>query len=349
MTDTESLALSVVLVTRNSADFVAAAISSLAGVAHEVIVVDNGSEDDTVAIVKRRAPEALLFENAVNRGFGAAANQGLRASRADLVMFLNPDAELLPGAVRLLITVIEAHPQLALVGPQLIDSSGGLQTSHAAFRWPAERFWGHLPRASRALRSWRVGPQHVQRGVGGQQDRFAVRAAGAVVDRDRTVALASATAPGVCTVDWVLGACMLGRRELLVMAGGFDEGYFMYAEDMDLCYRLWRQGYQIGYCPDARVCHLGNASGHRHFGEAREAAVIRGQLRFLRIHGGIVSDLAFRLLAVPFFLAKMAVFMAGAVVAPTPRARQHRADARRCLYVLRALTGLGMKRPRVPT
>jgi N-acetylglucosaminyl-diphospho-decaprenol L-rhamnosyltransferase len=327
--------LSAVVVTWNAADFVAEALTSLAveigDVPHELIVIDNASADDTAAVVEQVATRARVLVNPSNRGFAAAANAGLRASRAPLVLFLNPDAELLPGALAILEASLEADPRLALVAPQLVDGEGKPQSSHAAFGWPEERLAFHLRRAR--------GP-----GTG--------RAGGESVDAlPPTVPAAVASPGGVASTDfmevnWVLGACMLCRREPLTQIGGFDERYFMYGEDMDLCYRLRRVGYVIGFCQAARVRHLGNASGEHYWRERREAAVIRSQLRFVRTHRGFVSELAFRLLAFPYYVAKLALNSVRAVLAPEPRASAHRRVALSALHVLFALASLAIERPR---
>jgi GT2 family glycosyltransferase len=115
----------------------------------------------------------------------------------------------------------------------------------------------------------------------------------------------------------------------------------MYAEDMDLCYRLRARGHEIGFCPRSRVRHLGNASGARLWRERREAAVIRSQLRFLRLHRGLASDLGFRALALPFYLGRMTALGVQAALASAARAGEHRAAARECLYSLRVLAGGG--------
>jgi hypothetical protein len=238
--------VSILVVSFNTRDMtlqcLRALYSSLGGVAAEVVVVDNGSHDGTAAAIERDHPQARVIANDHNAGFGAANNQAMKTSRGRYLLLLNSDAFVERGAVAALIEFIERHPQVAAVGPRLLNADGSLQISCFPFPSPA-RAWAEnlwlpkvLPHTSRLgdYRKW----AH-------DQERF---------------------------VEWVVGACLLVRREAYEAVGGFDERFFMYSEEADWQRRMRNKGWQIGFTPAARVKHLGGASGavnpaviNRHF------------------------------------------------------------------------------------
>jgi N-acetylglucosaminyl-diphospho-decaprenol L-rhamnosyltransferase len=242
-----------------------------------IVVVDNASSDDTVAMLRRRHPRAAVIANADNRGFTAANNQGLRAlglrlSAADgppqldalpgepppeQVLLLNPDTEVAPDAVSRLLDCLTAHPRAAVAGPALRYGDGSPQPSRRRFptvatalveSTPIGWHWPGLPPIRRYL-------------------------------------MADAPDDGEQRVDWVTGAAMLFRRAALEAAGGLDEGFFMYSEELDLCRRLADLGWETWFCPGARVLHHEGRSSeqvsglrHRHFQRSR--------LRYMTLHHG---------------------------------------------------------------
>jgi N-acetylglucosaminyl-diphospho-decaprenol L-rhamnosyltransferase len=200
------------------------------GVAH-VLVVDNASSDGSGPALARDDPGAVFVDTGANLGFGRAANRGVALTTAPYVMILNPDAVVHPGAVKALAATLDADEALAVVGPRVDNPDGTIYPS--ARRFPelgvaaGHAFLGLLAPANRFTRNYRM------------------------LDADR-----SRSGP----VDWVSGTCMLVRRDAFDAVGGFDEAYFMYVEDVDLCWRLWQAGWRVAYEPGARVTHAVGAS-----------------------------------------------------------------------------------------
>lgn len=216
--------------------------AELDGLAAEVILVDNASADETAAAVTGAFPRVRLIANAHNVGFAAASNQAMRAARGGVFLLLNSDAFPEAGAVRKLVEYLDQHPAVGVVGPRLVNADGSVQASCFPFPTPVrawlENLWlpKVLPPGSRwgDYRRW----QH---------------------DEERLV-------------PWVIGACMLVRREVYERLGGFDEHFFMYAEETDWQRRIRDAGWKIAFMPTAQVKHLGGASGvdeksriNRHF------------------------------------------------------------------------------------
>ena len=227
--------IAAVLVNYNAGSELAQALHSiaddLAGRPWEAVVVDNASSDGSERRVAEFAPRARLVRNATNVGFGRAVNQGVAASSAPLVLIMNPDCRLAPGAMRTLQSQLEAHDACAIVGPRVLDPDGAVQGSA---RGDPDMLTGLFGRTGR-LRSWFPQLAPARRNV--------------VTD-----AAVRDGSPSV-EVDWVSGACMLVRRSAFESVGGFDEQYFLYWEDADLCRRLRAHGYHVRYVPGATAVH----------------------------------------------------------------------------------------------
>ncbi len=199
-------------------------------IAWEAVVVDNASTDGSAAVVDR-FPQATLIRNATNVGFGRAVNQAVGASKAPLLLLLNPDCQLAVGATAALRAALDADPACAIVGPRILDPDGAVQGSA---RGDPDMLTGLFGRTG-ALRNLLPFLPVARRNV--------------VVEE----AMCSGSSNVV--VDWLSGACLLVRREAFLAAGGFDERFFMYWEDADLCRRLRGQGYSIRYAPGATAVH----------------------------------------------------------------------------------------------
>jgi GT2 family glycosyltransferase len=211
----------------------------LAGRDWEGVVVDNASTDGSDAIAGEFAPRVTLLRNADNVGFGRGVNQGVAASSAPVVLVMNPDCRLVAGAIRVLERELYAHDTCAVVGPRILDPDGSVQGSA---RGDPDMFTGLFGRTT-LLR--RVLP-------------------GLPVSR-RNVVVEDAIRDGQASVpvDWLSGACMLARRDAFDRAHGFDERYFLYWEDADLCRRLRTLGYQVRYVPGATAIHWVGRSSRR--------------------------------------------------------------------------------------
>ncbi len=230
-----------ILVNYNAGDELRAALRSIAeelnGQRWEAAVVDNASTDGSDAIVSEFAPHARLLRNAVNVGFSRGVNQGLAATTAARVLIMNPDSRLLPGAVATLRGELERVDRCAIVGPRILDPDGSVQGSA---RGDPDMLTGLFGRSSSLRACCQV-----------------------CAWRRRNVVTEDAIASGRSSVivDWLSGACMLARRDALEEVGGFDEQYFLYWEDADLCRRLRGRGYHVRYVPGAMAVHeVGHSS-----------------------------------------------------------------------------------------
>jgi GT2 family glycosyltransferase len=247
-----------VIVTFHSREDVVAALDSLAAHADvplDVVVVDNASTDGTVAAVRARHPRARGIANADNLGFSAACNQGWRSGSAPHVLFLNPDAEVRSGAVPALAGVLQSRPDVGIVGPRTLDDDGTVQVSTGP----------DLTIAS----EWRQ--RRLVRGVRAR-DPGALAEAEARHSREHE--------PG-----WVSGACLMARRAALDAVSGFDEGFFLYEEDADLCRRVRAAGFRVVFTPAAVVRHRRGRSMER-AGARPRLEYDRSHLRYYAKHNG---------------------------------------------------------------
>jgi N-acetylglucosaminyl-diphospho-decaprenol L-rhamnosyltransferase len=225
-------AVSAVVVNFNAAQHLAACLASLRGAGvGEVVVVDNASVDDSKQVVAAADPRARFLPAGANLGFGAGANVGLRATSAEAVVVCNPDLVVEPGTVAALMAALDADPRVGIVGPKILDRNGDLYPSARTF-----------PALGDAL-------GHAFLGLLWPTNRFSGRYKMLGWDH---------AAPA--EVDWVSGAFFLARRTTLEALGGFDESYFMYSEDVDLCWRAARAGWTVRYEPSGVVTHVQGAS-----------------------------------------------------------------------------------------
>ncbi len=254
--------VSVVSVTYNALPWIEQSLASVRGV--ETVVVDNGSSDGTVALVRERFPEVAVVEQE-NRGLAAGWNAGVERTRGRYVLLLNSDAWLDAGALEALVAFADAHPDAAVVGPRLRNPDGTLQRSVRGFptlwRLATEYFF---------LR--RLAPRS------GALNAF--YAAGFAHDEVREA-------------EFLMGAVWLVRRAAIDEVGPADESFFLFSEEVDWAYRFRQAGWRSLFYPDAGATHVYGAShGGRLFVEIQ-----RGHLRFLAKHrGAAYAERARRLL-----------------------------------------------------
>jgi N-acetylglucosaminyl-diphospho-decaprenol L-rhamnosyltransferase len=233
-----SLNVSAVVVNYNARDHLLECLRSLRaeGVA-DIVVADNASVDGSDVAVRAADPDVHWHQTGANLGYGAGANRG--AARTDpsraYLLCLNPDAVLEPGALKAMVTTLEARPEVGIVGPRIENLDGSMYPSARTFPNLADAvghaFLGMVWPGNPWTRRYRM------------------------LDWDHA-------APA--DVDWVSGSCFLVRRTTWDRLGGFDEGYFMYAEDLDLCWRARRARWVVTYEPAARVIHVQGVSTDRH-------------------------------------------------------------------------------------
>lgn len=216
-----------VVVNYNARDHLLECVRSLrdAGV-DEIVVADNASRDGSAEALAAADPEAVFLPTGGNLGFGTAANRGVAASTSPIVLVMNPDVVVEPGTPKVLADALDADPRLGAVGPR-IDNLDGT-------RYPSARRFPDLA----------VAVGHAFLGFVWPTNPYSAAYKMADLDPARAA-----------RVDWISGACLALRREAFEAVGGFDEAYFMYVEDVDLCWRLWQAGWEVGYEPAGRVVH----------------------------------------------------------------------------------------------
>jgi len=230
--------LSIIIVSFNVRDLLLACLASIeawlaiARQRVEVIVVDNASSDGSVDSVRRRFPGAKLIELQTNVGFAAANNRAIKDAHGRFVVFLNPDTTVVGDAFGLLLNYLEQQDDIGVVGPRLVYPDGTTQSTRR--RFPTRRtgflestivqqYW----RDNRVLRRYYV------------------------ADRSNDE---------IQDVDWLVGACLLVRRETIDTVGLFDERFFMYAEEVEWCHRIREAGWRIVYLPSASIVHYEGGS-----------------------------------------------------------------------------------------
>ena len=225
------------VVNYNAGDLLAACVTSLqAEGVDQIVVVDNGSTDGSLELLTA-TPSVLVVRSGTNLGYGGGINRAVvaMADRERPVLVCNPDIVVQPGAIKALTAVLEADPTVGIVAPRLMNTDGTL--------YPSAR---RVPALGDAI-------GHAFLGVIAPGNRFSRRYK--MLDWDHE---------GARAVDWVSGACCLVRRQTWEELGGFDESYFMYMEDVDLCRRAGRSGWRIVYEPAAEVVHVQGASTDQH-------------------------------------------------------------------------------------
>ncbi len=288
--------LSVIIVSWNVRDLLRACLASLAAGAAaaaerpsltvEVIVVDNASADGSAAMVAAEFPAVQLIANPENRGFTGGNNQGLALAHGRYVLFLNPDTVVSPGALSTMVAYMEAHPKVGALGPRLRYGDGSLQSSARRFPTLATALLESTPLAwhwpeNRWARAYRMEDE----GLKIEDSRLKIQIA-----PEMAANLQSSIFNVASPVDWVVGAALLTRRAVLDEIGGFDEGYFMYSEELDWCRRAALAGWQTVYLPAAEIIHYEGKSSEQVVA-ARHIRFHRSRVRYFRkFHGRAAAE-----------------------------------------------------------
>jgi hypothetical protein len=232
----------IVIVSHNTREDLERCLRTVSGSACGLVVVDTASTDGSIELVHERFPEVRLISLSENVGYGAAANAGMAAVPSPYVFLLNADAWPREDAVRRMVELAEARPDVALIGPRLLNFDGTAQRS--VFASPSRPI---------SLAVWAAAP-HLVSGAYEVAQRFA-RAGQDLAGRD--------AAPGVRAVtgrEYLQGAALFLRRAAIEHVGAFDESFFMFSEEADLCYRLRAGGWSTVFLETAGVYHRGGAS-----------------------------------------------------------------------------------------
>jgi len=242
---------------------------------YEVLVVDNASADGTAEAIRERFPNVKLIVNSRNLGFAAANNQGIEHSSGQYVLVLNPDTIVHAGTLDGLVAFMDANQDVGACGPRLLNPDGTIQASVRRFPTLRSTFYSYtavrfLGLFRRHYKSWRM-------------KRFGY---------DRQM-----------DVDQVMGAALMVRRSALDQVGYMDEAFFMYYEEVDLCYRLKQAGWRIVFTPTAEITHLGGCSISQIQADKRILS-LRSLLTFFRKHRGRRRMLIFAMFFKPAVVAQ---------------------------------------------
>ena len=270
--------LSIIIVNRNTKAFLFSCLESISESERrtdwEIVVIDNGSQDVGADEIRKVFPFVSLIENDKNLGFATAVNQGLQKTSGEYALLLNPDAQVKHGAIEYLKSFMDAHSDVGVAGAQLLNSDGSKQNSIANFPSLATEL------LNKSLLRW----------------LFPEKFPGKETNYSEPV-----------EVDSVIGACMMARRDAVNQVGFFDEDYFLFFEETDLCYRIKRGGWKVYHVPQAEIYHFQGKSAEA---ERKRAKVEyfrsryrffkknRGSLQWAILLGGLMMRLLFELLMV---------------------------------------------------
>lgn len=225
----------------------------------QIIVIDNASMDGSADMVRERFPEVILLENRTRLGFSANHNQALQQGSGRYLMILNEDVNITPGAFDHLMEWMDAHPEVGAGGPRILNADGTVQLScfydagllHEAAHYLLAKF---------AKQPWAKRSYPLE-------------------------AYETSFYPG-----WLQGSCIVFRREALDQVGLMDDNFFFYWEDVDICKRMWKAGWKVGYCPEGVITH--------YYGGSRKTATVnermflqfyRSRYRYFQKHNGVAS------------------------------------------------------------
>ena len=224
--------LSIIIVNYNVKEFLQNLIHSIEkatkNLSSEIIVIDNASDDGSVDIIKQKFPTVKLIENKNNIGFGSANNQGLKIAQGKYILFINPDCIVSENTFDKMISFFNEHPDCGLAGCKILNSDGSLQLAcRRSFPGP----WTSFTKVT--------GLSNLFPG-----SRIFARYNLTYLDENR-----------IHEVDAVSGSFMMIKRDAYEKVGGFDDQFFMYGEDLDLCYRVQKAGFKVYYVPDTQIIH----------------------------------------------------------------------------------------------
>jgi GT2 family glycosyltransferase len=273
-----NLDLSIIIVNWNTRDLLAQCLASI--YAHppdgtfEIIVVDNASSDGSTPMVQEQFPSVRLIRNEENAGFVRANNQALDQCRGRYILLLNSDTQILPGSLDRAVRFMNENPKAGITGVRLLNSDDTFQVSYTPF----PTLWGEFLILStlgrRLIRA--TFPSYGPRVENGAQK----------------------------IKGYVEGAFLMARRQAMDQIGGLDEHIFMYAEEVDWCYRFQRADWEVWYLPQAPIIHHGGQSSKKRRGPM-EAELYRSRVYFFHKHYGKLAAFALKILIFGFTLPKI--------------------------------------------
>ena len=307
--------VAIIIVTWNNASDIGRCLDSIVGIGGgiraEISVVDNASNDRTVDMIRNGYPHVRVTVNGQNVGFAAANNQAIRTTDGKYVMLLNPDTSVDEGTVESLARYLDTFPNAWVAGPMILNPDRSLQTS--GVRFPTR--WNILVESlflDRLLPNTRLFGSHKEM----YEDPSRPRA-----------------------VDYLQGSALMVRREAIEKIGGLDEGYFMYFEEADWCFRIKKAGGEVHYAPVGKVVHYGGTA-FAHFDERRLAHYHRSRIRFFRTHYSTARMLGLR----PILALRSAIrfLLWGMIALVSPSKREVAASSARGYLRVLGLLAKGM-------
>ncbi len=268
--------LSIIIVNWNVRDLLDACLASiyasdLEAVNYEIIVVDSASDDDSIDMLREKYPAVILLPQTKNIGFTRGNNIGLARAKGDYLLLLNPDTELSPEAVALLLKYLKADPQVGIIGPHTLNTDGSHQSTRRRFPTLVTGIF-----ESTWLSAW----------------------APATIERDYR--MLDRRDNDIIEVDWVQGSAFMLRRAVYVDIGGLDEGYTMYSEELDYCRRAKSAGWRVVYHGGAQITHHGGKSSEQ-ASAFKQVHFHTSKLRYFRKHHGYGAYIVLRALLLILF------------------------------------------------
>lgn len=246
-----AITLSIIIVNYNAGEYLLECLRSLekakSEIDFDIWVVDNASEDQSIKIARKEFPQVNYIQNKANLGFGKANNIAIKQTESEFILLLNPDSEIKPGTLIYTLDYLKNHPEVGAISCKVEKEDGTIDwASHRGFPTPWASFLYFM------------------------------------IGDDKLYHLTDRSMDKPHEVDAIAGAFFLSKREILEKVGLFDEDYFLYAEDIDLCYRIKRAGFKIMYLPAVKVIHhKGISSGIKQHSQEVSAASMKSRKRAL--------------------------------------------------------------------
>ncbi len=305
--------LSIIIVNWNVQELLRACLESVLAACQttpqltsEIIVVDSASSDGSVALVQQYFPQVRLIASDENLGYAKGNNSGVAVAQGRYLFLLNPDTVLQSKALSQMLSHMDSHPQVGVVGPKLLWPDGSVQSSRRHFPTVGSLFW-----ESTLLGQWFPQNKHIHQ-----------------------YHLVDTSPDHVQAVDWLVGAALFIRREAWQQIGPIDENFFMYFEETDWCSRCVKAGWEIHYLPKAQITHYEGKSSEQVVA-ARTVRFQRSKLRYTRKYFGVGWAIALRLFLWLTFALQWAEETAKWLVGHKRALRKERMQA--YSYVLRNL------------
>ena len=241
----------------------------------EVIVVDNASSDGTIEFVRNKFPDVVIIANNRNLGFAAANNQGIEKSQGEYILLLNPDTIVHSDSLDVLIEFMDKNEDVGICGPQLLNQDGTIQSSARCF----PTFRGALYRHT------------------------AIKYFGLFKNEYKKWLMKSFDHKSQMDVDQVMGAALMIRQSIINDTGAMDERFFMYYEEVDLCYRVKKTGWRVVFVPDSTIIHLGGQSTEQ-IPVRKQMMAFTSLIKFFRKHHGKYITAVFNCIFKPTILLR---------------------------------------------